>query len=86
MNRDPLTNIKVQVAALATMHVIDSIQHMSQAEQVAGLTAAFKLVTERLDISPSDAFTVAHNFMHDASGKRTEFEAVAMYLKHEFKN
>lgn len=86
MNRDPLNNIPIQAAANATMTVIDALQNLSQAEQVAGLTAAFKLVTDRFKLPPTDAFQIAHNFMNDAEGKRTEFKAVEMYLEHEFSN
>ena len=71
MNRDPLTNISIQSAANATMSVIDAIQSRTQAEQVAGITAAFKLMTERFSITPTDAFQIAHNFMNDADGRCT---------------
>lgn len=82
-NKDQLNNIDVKQASLSAMHMVDAAQSLSPAEQVLGITATFKLLMEHYQIDPQDAFSVANNVMNHADGRRTEFEAVRLYMENE---
>lgn len=83
-NRDVLNNISPTVGATATLQLIDSIQESPVEVQMFAITAAFKLLQERFNVHPQDAFTVAHNVMNHAEGRRVEFAGVEAYMKHEY--
>ena len=83
LNRDLMNQIGVKTAATSTMAVIDRLQDMPAHVQLVALTAAYKLMTERFNISPHDVFAVADNVMHHADGRRVEFAAIADYLREE---
>lgn len=83
LNRDLMNNVPVKTAATSTMAVINALQDMHPHVQMIALTAAYKLMVERFNISPHDVFTVADNVMNHADGRRDEFAAVADYLKGE---
>lgn len=83
INRDDMNHASVQSVANASVSVIDRLQDYPAAVQVPAITAAFRLLIERLDLDPADAFTVADNIMNHADGRRTEFQAVAAYLANE---
>jgi glucose-6-phosphate isomerase len=83
LNRDLLNTIPTREAAVASMTVIDALQDYPAEHQLVALTAAYKLMTERFNISPQDVFTVADNVMHHADGRRAEFAAIADYLAGE---
>ena len=76
-------NVDVHQAANATMQLIDGIQSVPSHLQVFAVTAAFQLLTERFDIHAQSAFSVAHNVMKHADGRRLEFKAIEMYLENE---
>lgn len=83
-DRDRLNMVNMTHAARATVTVIDAIQALPPEEQIAGITAAFKLLTERFEVSPQDAFDVANNIMHHADGgRRVEFKAMRAYMEGE---
>lgn len=83
LNRDLMNTMPVKAAALASMTVIDALQDYTPEMQLVALTATYKLMTERYDVSPHDVFTVADNVMHHADGRRVEFKAIADYLEGE---
>lgn len=83
LNRDEMNSVGVRDAATSTMAIIDRIQDMPAHVQVVAMTAAFKLLVERYNISPQDVFTVADNVMNHADGRRVEFDAIRMYMENE---
>lgn len=83
MTRDNLSNIKVRKAANAAMLVIDTMQKLPQEEQIAGLSAAFLLLADRVKMSPQDMFSFTTSIMNHADGRRPEFAAVAQYMDME---
>lgn len=83
LNRDLLNSVPVREAAVTTMAIIDAIQDSPAEHQLIAITAAYKLMTERFNISPHDTMAVADNVMHHADGRRVEFLAVADYLEGE---
>lgn len=85
MNRDLIGNVNRTQAAQAAMRVIDALQDVEQGAQMAGLAATFKLAAERAGIKPADLLTYAGNVMHDAEGRRPEFQAAAAYMEGEWK-
>jgi hypothetical protein len=85
LNRDDMNCVGVREAATSTMAIIDRIQDMPSHVQVVAITAAFKLLMERYDMPPQDAFTVADNVMNHADGRRVEFAAVRAYMENELK-
>lgn len=68
-------------AARATIKVLDAVQHGRPEEAIAGLAAAFLLITERYRLPAQDAFLATSNMMrhHDDRG-RSEFDAARSYL------
>jgi hypothetical protein len=78
-----LNMIPVNEAAVSTMRVIDAVQDLPPEHQVVAITSAFKLLAERFNVAPQDAFTITSNIMNNAEGRRPEFEAVKAYLQHE---
>lgn len=83
LDRDMMNMASVRESAAATMRVIDSVQDLPPHLQVIGITATFKLLAERFNMSVADAFTVADNIMNHAEGRRVEFDAVRDYLANE---
>lgn len=83
LNRDLMNSVGVKTAATATMRVIDRLQDLPPHVQLVALTAAYKLMVERFNVSPHDVFTVADNVMNHADGRRDEFKAVADYMEGE---
>ena len=83
LNKDKLNNSDVKGAALAAMTFVDTAQNLPPEDQVLGITATFKLLMEHYQINPQDAFSVANNVMNHADGRRTEFEAVRLYMENE---
>lgn len=81
LDRDLLHSLPTKAAAQATIKVLDALQFKSPEEQIAGLAAAFLLVSERYRMPAQDAFNVASNMMnHHNDRGRSEFEAVRSYL------
>lgn len=85
MNRDLLNNVGVREVATATMGVIDAIQDRPAAARPLAIAAAFLLLSERMNVSVPDLFAMTTNLMNHAEGRRTEFKAVAAYLREELK-
>ena len=83
INRDLMNMAPVVASANASMAVIDAVQHMEPHMRVIAITTAFKLLSERFDITPQDAFAVTDNIMNHAEGKRHEFAAIRDYLRNE---
>lgn len=83
MNKDQLTNMDVGSASRASMQVIDALQRMTPAEQVAGIASCFLLLCAHLSITPQEAFAATTNLMHYAEGRRPEFLAVEQYMREE---
>lgn len=79
--RDVFHSLRTKKAAEATIAVLSSVQDRSAEEIIAGLSAAFLLVTEKYGITPQDAFQATANMMkhHDARGGH-EFDAARMFL------
>ena len=83
MNQDKLSNMKVRKAANAAMVVIDALQKLPAEEQIAGLSAAFLLLADRVNMTPQDMFSFTTSIMNHAEGRRPEFAAVAQYMDME---
>jgi len=83
MNKDQLNSLNVRKAANAAMTVIDAIQDMHPAEQLAGITATFLLLADHQGYTAQDMFSITANIMNHADGRRPEFAAAAQYMKEE---
>lgn len=82
-NKDLMNMAPVKESATSTMRVIDAAQDLPPHLQLIAIVATFKLMIERFDVDPQDAFTVVDNIMNTAQGSRSEFDAVRMYLENE---
>jgi hypothetical protein len=81
---DSLNNASGQQAAIASMNVIDRLQHFAAGEQVIGACATFLLLCEHYGVPAQDAFTAAKNCMNDTNRKFIpEFRAVSDYVRNE---
>lgn len=80
-DRDLFNSLSSKRAAQTTVKVLSAVQFGGAEEAIAGLAAAFLLITERYKVTAQDAFLATSNMMshHDDRG-RSEFEAVRSYL------
>jgi hypothetical protein len=80
-DRDFFHSMSTKAAARATIKVLDAVQYVRPEEAIAGLSAAFLLITERYGVSAQTAFLAASNMMnhHDHRGA-SEFDAARSYL------
>ena len=80
-DRDVFHSLRTKKAAESTISVLSAVQDRTSEEIIAGLAAAFLLVTEKYGITPQDAFQATANMMssHDARGGH-EFDAARMFL------
>jgi hypothetical protein len=80
-DRDLFNSLSTKSAAQSTIAVLDRVQLLRPEEQIAGLAAAFLLISDRYKVPAQDAFLAASNMMrhHDDRG-RSEFDAVRSYL------
>lgn len=83
LNRDLMAMVPVKAAANASMGVIDRTQDYPPHLQIIAIASAFKLLTERFDVSGQDAFALVDNIMNHAEGRRVEFDAIRQYLANE---
>lgn len=85
MNKDKLNAIDAAAVATAAATVIDAVQDMEPERQIAGVTAAFKILVDHLKVDPQDVMTVVGNIISDNTGpgKRVELDAVADYMRGE---
>ena len=83
MNRDLMNNADPAAVATATMVVIDKLQHEQPHVQQMAAAALFVLLAEHWGMDPQDVMVATKNLLIGVDGKRTEFEAVALYLEAE---
>lgn len=72
-----------RTAGNAAMCVITAVQDLPADAQVHGITAAFTLLCERLDLTPSQLIEITSNLMDKANGYRPEFRGVASYFSND---
>jgi hypothetical protein len=84
-NKDQLNNVNQDAVGAAVVRIVDRVQQLPPAVQVAALAVTSVLLAENLDINHQDAMTVARNVMTDqATGLRThQFRGMARYLREE---
>jgi hypothetical protein len=84
LNRDRLNNADQQRSAIASMEVIDRLQHHPADEQIVAAAAVFLMLAEHYGITAQDAFTVTKNVINDTDRKLIpEFRAVRQYIHEE---
>lgn len=84
MHRDLVTNIDAHRAGMATMHVINALQDVGEAERVIAATAAFRFILEAKGFPVQDALEIANRVMYTRDGGlRPEFFAAREYTKRE---
>lgn len=85
---DQLTNAPRQETALATFHLLDTLQmfHHNRGLQINAAILLAVLMCEHLGVSVQDAMTTAKNLLNTHDDKlATEFEAIRWYLREEVK-
>lgn len=85
---DQLTNAPRETTALATFHLLDTLQGWAhnRGVQINAAILLAVLMCEHLKVDIQDAMTTAKNLLNSHEDKlATEFEAIRWYLREEVK-
>lgn len=84
MNRDKLNFVAPIEAVRDAYAIVDRVQDLDGARQVAAIAVAFSLYAESIGISPSELINRAHRIVADADTHYTrEAKALRDYVKQE---
>jgi len=85
---EQIINAPRETTALATFHLIDTLQqwHHNRGVQINAAIILAVLMCEHLKVDLQDAITAAKNLLNTHDDKlATEFEAIRWYLREEVK-
>lgn len=86
--RESIVNAPRQTTALATFHLLDTLQawHEHRGVQINAAVILAVLLCEHLKVDLQDALTAAKNLINTHDDRlATEFEAIRWYLREEVK-
>ncbi len=84
VNLDKFKNTHRKDSATGAMTILDAIQDMPSARQLAAISTCFRIVADCCDLNVADTLTVAGNMVNDAEGRRAEFAAVEEFINNEW--
>ena len=85
--RDLMGNANVKETAKVCMSVINAIQDCPyKGSMLSGLTSAFVLLSEYVNIPISDMIVYSKNAMTDGQDRLPQFKACQEFIKHEIFN
>ena len=82
--RDHMLNVNHQSVANAVMAIVDALQHTKTETQITSSGIIFLMVCERYGIKPREILNIVDNILNRHEGRRAEYEAARMYMKHEW--
>ena len=85
--RNLMGNANVKESAKVCMSIINAIQDCpDKGSMLSGLTAAFVLVSEHINISIPDMIVYSKNAMTDGQDRLPQFRACQDFIRHEIFN